>query len=58
MKKTGHAVNDMHEAIRAAAPSMSGSKQSAKSSGGGFDLDMDENGDDLDNRFVRNGRVA
>ncbi|MCK5933655.1 MAG: MCP four helix bundle domain-containing protein [Fulvimarina manganoxydans] len=57
-KKTGHAVNEMHDAIRAAAPSMSGFKQSPKNSDGGFDLDMEEGGDELDNRFVRNGRVA
>ncbi|SMD13015.1 methyl-accepting chemotaxis protein [Fulvimarina manganoxydans] len=56
-KKAGHAVNDMHEALRAAAPSMSSFKQSAKSSGG-FDLDMEDGADELDNRFVRNGRVA
>lgn len=46
-------VADMHNAIRNAAPQLS-SKSTAKSNGG-FSLDLDDHGDDLDSRFVRNG---
>ncbi|SMD13018.1 methyl-accepting chemotaxis sensory transducer [Fulvimarina manganoxydans] len=58
-KKKGLGVADMHEAIRVAAPGMaSAHKPASRHSTGGFDLDMDDGGDDLDNRFVRNGRAA
>lgn len=46
-------VADMHNAIRNAAPQLS-SKSTAKANGG-FSLDLDDHGDDLDSRFVRNG---
>ncbi|MBO0902855.1 methyl-accepting chemotaxis protein [Jiella sonneratiae] len=58
-RKPGLGVADMHEAIRVAAPTMSsGVKHAGKGKGGGFDLDMDAGDDDLDGRFVRNGRAA
>ena len=57
-KKTpGHAVADMQEIIRAAAPSMA-FKRPSKATGGGFDLDLNDGGDELDSRFTRNGHAA
>lgn len=56
--KAGLGVADMHDALRHAAPSMSGARNAPKGKGGGFDFDMDDEGDDLDSRFVRNGRAA
>ncbi|MCE7028607.1 methyl-accepting chemotaxis protein [Jiella avicenniae] len=57
-KTSGLGVADMHEAIRVAAPAMSGFKQASKAKGGGFDLDLDDGGDELDSRFSRSGRAA
>ncbi|MCK5933654.1 MAG: MCP four helix bundle domain-containing protein [Fulvimarina manganoxydans] len=58
-KTKGLGVADMHEAIRVAAPGMSSAhKPASRHSIGGFDLDMEDGGDELDNRFVRNGRAA
>lgn len=45
-------VAEMHSALRSAAPQMA---SKARSHSGGFALDMDDHGDDLDSRFVRNG---
>ena len=56
-KSSGHPVSDMHHAIRAAAPAMSGGRGAARK-GGGFDLDMEDAGDELDSRFSRSGRAA
>ncbi|NDW06881.1 HAMP domain-containing protein [Jiella sp. 40Bstr34] len=56
-KSSGHPVADMQNAIRVAAPAMSGSRSAARK-GGGFELDMDDLGDELDSRFTRNGRAA
>ncbi|ORE85079.1 methyl-accepting chemotaxis sensory transducer, partial [Aurantimonas sp. 22II-16-19i] len=56
-RTTGHSVADMQNAIRVAAPAMSGSRSAARK-GGGFELDMDDLGDDLDSRFSRSGRAA
>ncbi|MEN3792391.1 MCP four helix bundle domain-containing protein [Fulvimarina sp. MAC3] len=55
---SGLGVADMHDALRVAAPSMSGARNAPKGKSGGFDFDMDDEGDDLDRRFVRNGRAA
>ncbi|MBP0616052.1 hypothetical protein J6595_10700 [Jiella sp. KSK16Y-1] len=55
---SGLGVSEMHDAIRVAAPSMSGARNAAKGRSGGFDLDMEDDSDDLDRRFVRNGRAA
>ncbi|MER0239544.1 methyl-accepting chemotaxis protein [Fulvimarina sp. MAC8] len=55
-ESTGRAVAEMHNAIRVAAPGFS--KPQASARGGGFDLQMDGDDDDLDSRFVRNGRAA
>ena len=54
------AGTDLKAAIMAKAPHMAPrkpgkSKASAKSSGGGFDLDMGDAGDDLDGDFTRRG---
>ncbi|ORE90935.1 methyl-accepting chemotaxis sensory transducer, partial [Aurantimonas sp. 22II-16-19i] len=57
-KKTpGFGVADLQETIRAAAPSMAG-KRPAKAKSGGFDLDLNDGGDELDSRFTRNGHAA
>ncbi|MCB8836454.1 methyl-accepting chemotaxis protein [Aurantimonas sp. VKM B-3413] len=58
VKPSGHAVTDMQNAIRAAAPAMSGGRGAGRKSDGGFDLDMGDGGDDLDSRFTRSGRAA
>ena len=58
-KTKGLGVADMHDAIRVAAPGMSSHQRPAsRPSTGGFDLDMEDGSDELDNRFVRNGRAA
>ncbi|WAP70784.1 methyl-accepting chemotaxis protein [Jiella pelagia] len=57
-KSSGRPVADMQNAIRVAAPAMSGSRSAARKGGGGFDLDMDDLGDELDSRFSRSGRAA
>ena len=48
------ATRDLREAILAGAPHMP-TRKSAKSSGGGFDLDLDDGHDDLDGEFSRRG---
>ena len=56
-KAPGFGVADLQDTVRAAMPSMAG-KRPMKAKGGGFDLDLNDGGDELDSRFTRNGHAA